>query len=112
MGGRYLVSTTKGEMMGMPFEGMSIMGFDNAKKVYTSTWIDNMGTGIMMSEGKYDEANKTIHMTGKMSDPATGKDMEIRQEIKTPDAKTQITEMYCKQNGQEFKNMEIKLTRK
>src|SRR5688572_16568161 len=37
MGGRYLVSKTTGEMMGMPFEGMSIMGYDNAKKIYTST---------------------------------------------------------------------------
>lgn len=31
-GGRYQLSNYKGNFMGMPFEGMSIMGYDNAKK--------------------------------------------------------------------------------
>ncbi len=33
--------------MGMPFEGMGIDGYDNLAKQYVSTWVDNMGTGIM-----------------------------------------------------------------
>ena len=112
LGGRYQESRYKGKMMGMDFEGRSIMAYDNAKKIFVSSWVDNMGTGIMITEGPYDEANKAIHMTGKMTDATTGKDMEIRQEIKMPDEKTQITELYCTQNGKEFKNMEIKMTKK
>lgn len=27
----------------MPFEGISTLGYDNAKKTFFSTWIDNMG---------------------------------------------------------------------
>jgi hypothetical protein len=58
MGGRYQVSKTSGTMMGMPFEGMSILGYDNSKKVFTSTWIDNFGTGIMTLNGIWDEKSK------------------------------------------------------
>ncbi|MDB5210043.1 MAG: hypothetical protein JWQ30_870, partial [Sediminibacterium sp.] len=45
MGGRYQQMAFKGDMMGQPFEGLGTTGYDNARKVWTSTWIDNMGTG-------------------------------------------------------------------
>ena len=40
MDGRYQVSEAKGNMMGMPFNGMSTTGYDNHKKVFMSTWIE------------------------------------------------------------------------
>ncbi|MCD6017064.1 MAG: hypothetical protein K0S53_185 [Bacteroidetes bacterium] len=112
LGGRYQESIYKGKMMGMDFEGHGIMAYDNAKKVFINTWIDNMGTGVMYMEGPYDEATKTITMKGKMTDPATGKEIEMRQVVKTIDDKNQVMEMYCTEKGKEFKNMEIKLTKK
>ena len=60
MGGRYQQGIHKGDMMGQPFEGHSTTAYDNAKKVYISSWIDNMGTGLMTMEGTWDEATKTI----------------------------------------------------
>jgi len=51
MNGLYQQSTFKGDMMGMPFEGMSMVGYDNTRKVFTSTWVDNMSSGIMYLEG-------------------------------------------------------------
>src|SRR5690606_30736917 len=59
MGNRYLVSKHTSNMMGMPFEGESTLAYDNARKVFINTWIDNMGTGIMVMEGKYDEGTKS-----------------------------------------------------
>jgi hypothetical protein len=88
------------------------MAYDNGKKVFVTTWVDNMGTGVMITEGPWDEASKSINMLGTMTDPATGKDMEIRQVIKVLDDKTQVMELYCKQNGKEYKNMEVKMTKK
>ena len=52
-----------GKMMDMDFHGMEIDGFDNVKKKFVSSWVDNMGTGIMLSEGTYDPATKTITYT-------------------------------------------------
>jgi uncharacterized protein DUF1579 len=112
LGGRYQYSTFSGNMMGMPFEGISILGYDNAKKIYLNTWIDNMGTGIMMMEGTWDEASKTINFKGKMVDPTTGKDEDVREIFKLVDDKTHTMEMYGTKDGKEMKWMEAKLTKK
>ena len=60
MGGRYQVSETKGNMMGMPFEGKGLMGYDNIRKIFQSTWVDNMSTGVMYMEGPYDRKTNSI----------------------------------------------------
>jgi hypothetical protein len=111
-GGRYQQSTHKGDMMGMPFEGMSTLGFDNAKKVLVSTWIDNMGTGIMTMEGTWDSTTNTANLKGKMVDPMTGKDMECRETFTMIDDNSQKLEMFCTQQGKEMKTMEILYKRK
>lgn len=112
MGGRYQLSKTKGEMMGMPFEGMSLVGYDNAKKTFSSVWIDNFGTGITTMEGAWDDPTKSITFTGKMVDPGTGKEIWTKQVIKFIDNDTQQMEMFDKKNGTETKTLEIKFTRK
>jgi hypothetical protein len=112
MGDRYQESFHKGMMMGMQFEGRSVVGFDNAKQMFQSTWCDNMGTGIMYTEGKYDEKTKSIMFKGKSIDPASGKEESVREMMKFVDDNTQMMEMYMTKDGKEFKNMEIKFTRK
>lgn len=111
-GGRYQKSKHEGTMDGKPFEGISTLGYDNAKKVFQNTWIDNMGTGIMFLEGTWDEVMKTIHFKGKCVDPSSGKDMDVRQEYMIIDDNTQKMEMYMTMPGQpEMKSMEIMLKR-
>lgn len=112
LGGRYQETKYSGNMMGMPFEGIGVTGYDNAKKVFVSTWQDNMGTGIMYMEGKWDDASKSINFSGKVVDPMTGKDMNVREVFKFVDDNTQVMEMFMTQDGKEFKSMEMKLTKK
>jgi hypothetical protein len=114
MDGRYQLSEYKGDFMGMPFTGMSITGFDNAKKVFTSSWIDNMGTGILKMEGPWDEATKSMTLSGKMIDPATVRECNMREVFKIIDDNNQLMEMYGPdpKTGKEFKSMTVKLTRK
>jgi len=111
LGGRYQRSVHTGDMMGMPFEGISTTGYDNGRKVFFSTWIDNMGTGIMYMEGKYDAAKKMLELKGTTTDPVTGKAMPVRQTLRWVDANTQEMEMFNTANGKEYKSMVIKLTR-
>ena len=112
LGGRYLESVYKGNMMGMPFEGMSIVGYDNARKVFVSSWIDNMGSGIMNMEGTWDAAVQTINLKGTGTDPMSGNSMPVRETFKIVDDNTQVMEMFVPgPDGKEFKTMEIKFTR-
>jgi hypothetical protein len=112
LGGRYLQEKSTGTMMGMPFEGQGTTAYDNAKKIFISTWIDNAGTGLMYLEGKWDDANKSINFSGKMVDPSTGKDLAVREVLKFVDDNTHTLEMYITADGKEYKSMEIKYTRK
>ncbi|GAA4468737.1 hypothetical protein GCM10023093_26930 [Nemorincola caseinilytica] len=113
MGGRYQQCMFKGDMGGMPFEGMSLSGYDNSKKVFMSTWVDNMGTGMMAMEGTYDAATKKLEMKGKGVDPSNNTECAMREVVTHTDAKHMTMEMYSTpQGGKEFKNMEIKYTKK
>lgn len=111
LNGLYQRSTHTGNMMGMPFQGESITGYDNVKKKFFSTWIDNMGSGIMISEGTYDANSKKLTLTGTMTDPMTGKDMTVKNvtTFTSPDENT--FEMYMVQEGNDIKTMEIVNTR-
>ena len=91
----------------MPFEGISTLAYDNAKKVFVNTWIDNMGTGIMSMEGTYDSVNNVINFSGKSTDPITGKDCTMRQTFTQVDDNTQKMEMWDDMYGSERKSMEM-----
>ncbi len=47
-----------GKMMEMPFHGIGTEGYDNVRKKFMASWIDNMGTGILLMEGTYDALRK------------------------------------------------------
>lgn len=111
--GLYEESNHTGNMMGMPFNGKSTMGYDVHKKEFVSTWIDNMGSGIMVLRGPWDEATKTMTLKGKTTDPGTTAEMEVRETFKIIDDNTQQMEMFMLMpDGKEFKSMNIVFTRK
>jgi hypothetical protein len=107
LGGRYVIGKFTGSAMGMPMEGMSTMGYDNAKKMFVSTWMDNMGTGIVHMSGTYDEATKMLNLKGHQTDPMTGKDSDMREEMKMMDDNTYWMAIYgAGMDGKEQKFME------
>lgn len=111
LGGRYQESSYKGNIEGMPFEGIGTLAYDNSRKMYISTWIDNMGTGIVYLEGDFDRATNTLTMKGKAVDVMTGKDIQVRETFRMIDDNNQQMEMFDTKDGKEVKTMSIKLTR-
>jgi hypothetical protein len=71
-GGRFVMSEHEGEMMGLPMEGMGLIGFDNYKKKFTAVWLDNMSTAVMTSEGLLDQSGKVLTLFGTMDEWMTG----------------------------------------
>ena len=111
LGGRYLQQECRGEMMGQPFNGIGVHGYDNFTKKYVTTWIDSMGTGIFFMEGTASDDGKTITLNGGHPDPIEGF-MKHRAIWKFVDANTQTFEMYGSGKNEEMKIMEITYTRK
>jgi len=111
--GLYQGGKFTGIMMGRPFEGHSTMGYDNAKKMFISTWIDNLGSGIIYMSGTYDEATKTLNLRGQQTDPMTGKDSDIREVMTIIDNDSYTMTMYgAGMDGKEMKFMEGLFKRK
>jgi hypothetical protein len=69
MGGRFLQQTVNGSFEGQPFEGRGVMGYDNGKKKWVGSWVDNMGTGIWASEGVEKEKGKVWEFSGSFTGP-------------------------------------------
>jgi len=109
LGGRFLHQVTHGQMMGMPFEGVGVTGYDNVEGKFFNVWFDNMGTGVMLSDG-YPEADGSIVFTGSMTDPMRGEVKHRMIQRKTgPDSF--VFEMYWVQPEGNEKVMEITYTR-
>ena len=111
LGGRFIQESAKGSMMGMPFEGMGLYGYDLYKKQYVGMWMDTMGTTYMTMTGTADAAGKTINWSGSWENPMTKKMETYRMVAKTVDDKTRVFEMWGDMGGKEGKMMEITYTR-
>jgi hypothetical protein len=108
--GKMTMPNEKGKPQEMTFKGHSMEGYDNVKKKFFSTWVDSMGTGIMMAEGDYDPATKTFTYTGEM-EPMPGMKQKIREVIKATDKDHMMMEYYETRGPQEVKTMQIDYTR-
>ena len=112
VGGMWLVTEFKGEMMGMPFEGRGLAGYDPNKKKYVGTWVDTMSTGFAAVESTYDASTKTI--SGVMEGPdMTGKLMKMREIVQRTGANTRVFSMYAiGADGKETLSMRISYTKR
>jgi hypothetical protein len=113
LGGRFIQEEVNSEMMGQPFQGIGTTGFDNLKKKYVSTWVDNMNTMISISEGTADADGKVFTFLGKMDDIMTGqKDKPFRYVLRIISSDKHVFEMHDPSLGAKSKNGEITYTRK
>jgi hypothetical protein len=111
LGGRFVEQRHEGNFMGQSFSGLGYTGYDNYKKKYVGTWMDTMGTMIMVSQG--DAAGKTLSMSSTIDDILTGKATPVKSELKIVDPDHHVLEMWGPDpSGKQFKTMEIQYTRK
>ena len=111
--GRVLVEHLNGAMMGQPFVGHGMMGYNNVTGKYWSTWNDSMSTALFVSEGTCDAKNACT-FKGSMVDPITKKPTNTRMTTRWTSPTVEVFEMYGpdKKTGKEFKMMEITYTKK
>jgi len=109
-GGAWLWSDFRGTMMGQPFEGHSLFGYDAQEKKYVGWWLDSMSAIPMRTTGGFDDASKVCTMTGNCIDGA-GKPFSVKEVLtwKSDDSKhLQLEFKGENENG----TMEIRYTRR
>jgi hypothetical protein len=113
LGGRYLQTHQFGNWMGMPYEGVCLMAYDNFRQKYMMTLMDNFGTAICSATGDYDAVTKTLTYLGKMDDPQSGqKDLDVKYVYKFADDKPTVFEMWMMNPNKPYKVMEMTYTKK
>lgn len=108
LNGRFLEEEFHGEMMGKPFTGRTVMGYDNTKQTFNTVWLSDTQTSMFTSEGKGDTGNKVITLEGKGNCPATGrKDIPMKTVYRLLSPEKHVFEMF--HDGE--KSMEVTYTR-
>jgi len=111
-GGRYFETRAEGQMMGQPFSGRGVTGFDNLSGQYFATWYDSMSTGFFLAYGSYDKASNQYTYRGSMDDPMAPKTkIPVRAVVRIVDASHHAFDWYEERGGKEVKTMQIEYTR-
>jgi hypothetical protein len=115
LGGRFLVSESKGNMGGMSVESTHITGFDRRHKKYTTIGLDTFGTYYVTAAGPYDESKQAVVMYGEDVDPLLGT-QKYDFILRVPGPDKYIIEIVFKdkehtRGAEEFKEVEITYTR-
>jgi len=109
--GRVMVEDFSSTMMGQPFHGHGMHGYDNVTGKHWSTWNDNMSTGIMTSEGDCD-AQMSCTFVGSWVEPVNKQTVTSRMVSRRIGPDAEVFEMYVPgPDGKEFRMMEITYTR-
>jgi hypothetical protein len=106
LGGRFVSERMSGEVMGMPYEGFGVFGYDNHKEKWTSIWMDNMGTAMVYAEGD-ETAEGTIELFGEMYDPMLDKTHEFKIVLSEDGPNVHQMAMFAKHDGEWTKGMEM-----
>src|SRR6266850_5745428 len=61
-GGLWLITDFKGQLMGKPFQGHGILGYDEAKKKFLRVWVESTQAVLFPAAGAYDPATATLTM--------------------------------------------------
>ena len=113
LNGRFLEEEFHGEMMGKPFTGRSLMGYDNIKQTYNTVWVTDVQTSILTSEGKAETGNKVFTLEGKGNCPATGRrDIPMKSVFRVLSPDKYSLELFDASKGANAKTMEITYSRK
>jgi len=105
--GLWLVTDFEGSMMGAPFIGHEVMGYDNHAKQYILNWVDTSSTAMFAGEMQYDEKSHTLTGTIHGHDEA-GVEMKWRATDEWKGDDTRVYAMHMKMgNGPEQEMLSI-----
>jgi hypothetical protein len=112
LGGRYLRQKYEGTLMGRTFRGVGYTGYDNARQKYAAMWIDDMGTGMMITEGTWDDSTKTLTASGEVPDFLSGGTKRLRTLLRFENENRILFEIHGPgPGGAEYKMIEVVYTR-
>jgi hypothetical protein len=113
LGQRFLQEKFTGAVAGDSFEGMGIIGYDNASRVFKTIWVDSLNTTMAMASGKFFAEKNTFELTSELYDPLLSREKTVRSTIQFTSNDSYLFSMIDESpEGKEFKSLEMEYTRK
>jgi hypothetical protein len=112
MGGRFVQETVKGEFAGKQFEGLGLLGYDNAQKKYTSVKVCGLCGKISHGLSTCDASGTKFECANEECCPLTGQKVKGRDELVIESNDRIVLNVFKTLDGKEVKVMEIVSTRK
>ncbi len=107
LGGRFVEEHYDSVLLGKPYQGQGVIGFDTRTKKFVSTWIDTWGTWITVEEGAADATGKVLTLTAQDYDAATGKTRPIKFVYDIDGNDHHVMRVYETIEGKETLTMEV-----
>jgi len=113
LGGNWIMEEHTGSMMGMPYLGFGMMGYDNYKNLYVSTWYSNMGTELLQMTGSRHPKTGITTMYGTMDEPQLNVHGRTVKYVSKPTGDDHFTfSIIDLHAGDDYKVIEISYTRR
>ena len=112
LGGRWVMDEHKGSMMGQPYEGIGLTGYDNYRNMYVGSWFSNMGTNMLTMTGMRHPETGVFTSYGEMDEPAmkvVGR--TVKYVTKIIDKNSYVFSIVDLHAGDDYKVIEITYTR-
>ena len=111
-GGLWLVSDFQGQMLGRPYQGHGVYGYDQNAKHYTGIWVDSLQSYVASFQGSYDTKAKTLTMWTETANQ-NGAMVRWRGVTEWKDDNTRVWTAYTPgSDGKEFVSMRITYKRR
>jgi hypothetical protein len=112
LGGRFLEMKQQGKMMGMDYQSIMNIGFNNTDKKMALTTITNMGTGTLSLFGNWDEKAKSAALYGELTNPVSKNTINVKQVVTFVNENTILIESFDQEGDTpEKKTVQYKLMR-
>lgn len=109
LGNRFVREEFEGEMLGVPFQGFGLMGYDNGARRFTNMWVDSLATSMMNAQGKYFAEENRFEFVGRVYDPLISAERNVRTTIAIISPREYLVTTYePSPKGQEMKTLEIR----
>jgi hypothetical protein len=109
LGDRFLKEEFEGEMSGVSFQGVGMMGYDNGARRFTNLWVDSLSTAMVHAKGRYFAEENRFEFNGTVYDPLISKERNVRTTIEIISPKEYVVSTFePTPQGTEMKTLEIR----
>jgi len=99
LGGRYLQEDMRGEIEDQSFTGRGVTGFDNLAGEFVNTWMDTLGTTIVVTRGGWLEEGESHELRGELRYPGVEEPVPMRTVTRVVDDDHHVFEYYVTPPG-------------